>query len=156
MAVIGRTGVHHPRRNNAPVTTITMSGSLLTNCADTMGPVTTPTHQASLRQLTRSLVAVVAADVDPLQPIGRPDSAPAAVIGGIGEGRANERKAVEAMMEAVAMEPVRESGMRKMRTRETAAAEMRCAHPADMHPSSHAAMHATAHAATVTTASKHR
>ena len=74
-------------------------------------------------------------------------------------------------MEAVTMEPVRESGMRKMRTRETAAAEMRCAHPADMHasahaadvhaagthPSSHPAMHATSsHAATVTTASKHR
>src|SRR6266853_1339919 len=55
MAVIGRTGVHHPRRNNAPMTTITMSGSLLTSCADTMGPVTTPTRQASLRQLTRSL-----------------------------------------------------------------------------------------------------
>jgi len=46
--------------------------------------------------------------------------------------------------------------MRKMRTRETAAAEMRAAHAADvhaagMHPSSHAAMHA----ATATTASKH-
>jgi len=69
-------------------------------------------------------------------------------------------------MEAVvAMEAVRESCMRKMRTRETAAAEMRSAHPTDMHasahaagthPSSHPAMHATSHAATVTTASKHR
>ena len=61
--------------------------------------------------------------------------------------------------------------MRKMRTRETAAAEMHAsahttdvhtsAHAADMHaagthPSSHPAMHATSHAATVTTASKHR
>jgi hypothetical protein len=76
---------------------------------------------------------------------------------------------MEAVMEAVAMEP-RESGMRKMRTRETAAAEMRCAHPTEMrasahaadvhaagtHPSSHPAMHATSHAATVATASKHR
>src|ERR1700675_113419 len=49
--------------------------------------------------------------------------------------------------------------MRKMRTRETAAAEMR-AHAADMHaagthPSAHAAMHPS-HAATMTTASKHR
>ena len=86
------------------MTTITMSGSLLTNRADTMGPVTTPTHQVSLRQLTRSLVAVAAADVDPLQSIGRPDSAPAAVVGGVGEGRANESKAMEAVMEAVAME----------------------------------------------------
>src|SRR6266850_4983691 len=166
MVVIGRTGVH-PRRNHAPVTTTTMSGSLLTNCADAMDAVQPATRQASLQQLTRSLVAVVAADVDPLQSIGRPGSAPAAVVGGVGEGRANERKAMEAVMEAVAMEPVRESGMRKMRTRETAAAEMRCAHPADMHasahaadvhaagthPSSHPAMHATSsHAATVTTA----
>jgi hypothetical protein len=84
---------------------------------------------------------------------------------------------MEAVMEAVAMEP-RESGMRKMRTRETAAAEMRYAHPTEMrasaqaadvhaagthpsshpamHPSPHPAMHATSHAATVTTASKHR
>ena len=103
-----------------------------------MGPVTTPTHQVSLRQLTRSLerfqakwipvrvkktrqiknleprfdsietatalVAVVAADVDPLQSIWRPSSAPAAVVGGVGEGRADERKAMEAVMEAVAME----------------------------------------------------
>ena len=54
--------------------------------------------------------------------------------------------------------------MRKMRTPETAAAEMR-AHAADMHaagthPSAHAAMHASmhasSHAATMTTASKHR
>src|SRR5216684_9118964 len=126
-----------------------MSGSLLTSCADAMGPVTTPTHQAPLQQLTRSLVAgvaVVAADVDPLQSIGRPGSAPAAVVGGVGEGRANERKAMEAVMEAVAMEPVRESGMRKMRTRETAAAEMRCAHPADMHASAHGT-HASSHPA---------
>src|SRR5258708_22290461 len=139
MAVIGRTGVHHPRRNNAPVTTIRMCGSLLRSCADTMDAVQPARRQAPLRQLTRSLVAVAAADVDPLQSIGRPDSAPATVVGGVGEGRADERKAVEAVMEAVTMEPVRESGMRKMRTRETAAAEMRCAHPADMHASAHAA-----------------
>src|SRR6266850_5518599 len=133
MVVIGRTGVH-PRRNHAPVTTTTMSGSLLTNCADAMDAVQPATRQASLQQLTRSLVAVavVAADVDPLQSIGRPGSAPAAVVGSVGEGRADERKAVEAVMEAVVMEPVRESGMRKMRTRETAAAEMRCAHPAEI------------------------
>ena len=49
-----------------------------------------------------ALVAVAAADVDPLQSIGRPDSAPAAVVGGVGEGRANERKAIEAVMEAMA------------------------------------------------------
>jgi len=80
------------------------------------------------------------------------------------------------MMEAVAMEPMRESSVRKTRTRETAAAEMRpstdatelraSAHPADMHASAHAAdvhaagthpsSHPAMHAATVTTASKHR
>ena len=128
------------------MTTITMSGSLLTNCADTMGPVTPPTHQAPLRQLTRSLerfqakacpgldpgwipvrvkktrqikkleprfdsietakalVAVAAADVDPLRSIGRPGSAPTAVVGGVGERRADERKPMEAVMEAVATE----------------------------------------------------
>src|SRR5436190_23885221 len=94
-----------------------MSGSLLTNCADTMGPVTPPTHQAPLQQFTRSLeprfdsietatalVTVVAADVDPLRSIGRPGSAPTAIVGGVGERCADERKAMEAVMEAVAME----------------------------------------------------
>ena len=69
-----------------------------------MDAVQPATRQASLQQLTRSLVAVVAADVDPLRSIGRPGSAPAAVVGGVGEGRADERKAVEAVMEAVVME----------------------------------------------------
>ena len=76
------------------------------NCADAMDAEQPATRQASLQQLTRSLVAVavVAADVDPLQSIGRPGSPPAAVVGGVGEGRADERKAVEAVMEAVVME----------------------------------------------------
>ena len=128
------------------MTTITVSGSLLANYADAMGPVTTPTHQAPLQQLTRSLerfqpkacpgldpgwipvrvkktrqikkleprfdsvetatalVAVAAADVDPLRSIGRPGSAPTAVVGGVGERRADERKPMEAVMEAVATE----------------------------------------------------
>ena len=55
-------------------------------------------------ETAKALVAVAAADVDPLQSIGRPGSAPAAVVGGVGEGRANESKAIEAVMEAVAME----------------------------------------------------
>src|ERR1700682_772034 len=94
MAVIGRTGVH-PRRNHAPVTTTTMSGSLLTNCADAVDAVQPTTRQASLQQFARSLVAVavVAADVDPLQSIGRPGSAPAAVVGRVGAGGAALREA---------------------------------------------------------------
>jgi hypothetical protein len=63
-----------PLWRKIPVPTITMSGSV-------------------------ALVAVVAADIDPLQSIGRPRSAPAAVVGGIGEGYANEREAMEAVME---------------------------------------------------------
>ena len=60
----------------------------------------------------------------------------------------------EAVMEAVVVseresrKPRRESSMRKRRTRETAADEVRaCAHAADMHPSSHTAdMHSSSHA----------
>src|ERR1700730_14280964 len=57
--VNGGDGRHRPkrislRRNDAPVTTIPMSGSLLTNCADATVPGQPPTHQFSLQQLTRS------------------------------------------------------------------------------------------------------
>src|ERR1700687_85335 len=133
-------------------------------------------HQS---RCVRPLVAIVAADVDPLQPIWRPRSAPAAVVGGVGIGRAKERKAMEAVMEAMMGEvvpvperepcrPVRESGMRKGRSRETAAAEMPAAkmgaaemraaphaaevHAATTHAASHAAMHAASHAAAMPTA----
>jgi hypothetical protein len=82
-------------------------------------PVQPPTHQLSRQQLTRSsgsgftsiamrstLVAVVAAGVDPLQSVRRPHSAPAVVVGGIGVGGAEERKAMEAVMEEAVMEVV--------------------------------------------------
>src|ERR1700676_1210508 len=51
------------------------------------------------------VVAVVAADVDPLQSMPRPHPAPAVVVGGIAVvvGRAEECKAVEAVMEEVVM-----------------------------------------------------
>src|SRR5260370_23948761 len=83
------------------------------------------------RALRKALVAVVAADIDPSQSIGRPHSAPAAVIVGVVVGRANEGNAMEAVMEEVApaverdsRKSGRESSMRKMRARETAAAEV--------------------------------
>ena len=70
---------------------------------------------AVLLQLTRSinsavtriaspaLVAVVAADVDPLQSMPRPHPAPAVIVGGVAVvvGRAEECKAMEAVMEEV-------------------------------------------------------
>ena len=64
-----------------------------------LGPGLSKINMAA--SLPQSVIAVVAADVDPLQSIWRPGSAPAAVVGGVGEGRANERKAMEAVMEAV-------------------------------------------------------
>ena len=66
-------------------------------------------HQS--RYSSTALVAVVAADVDPLRSIGRPHPAPAAVVGGVGVvGRAKERKTMEAVMEeVVVMEAVMES-----------------------------------------------
>src|SRR6266852_5451674 len=78
------------------------------------------------RALQPTLVAIIAAYVDPLQSIACPRPAPAVVIvGGVDIGHANERKAVEAMMEAVMEEvaaivecdsrkPGRESSMCKM------------------------------------------
>ena len=68
--------------------------------------IVTALHQS--RCAFAALVAVVAADVDPLQSIWRPGSAPAAVVGGVGVGRAKERKAMEAMMEEAVMEAVPE------------------------------------------------
>src|SRR5882724_12167591 len=73
-------------------------------------------------------VAAVAADVDPPQSICGPHPAIAAVVGGVGIGRADECKAIEAVMEAV-MERAprkagRESGMRKPR-RESRMRELR-------------------------------
>jgi hypothetical protein len=50
----------------------------------------------------------VAADVDPPQSTCGPHSAPAAVVGGVDKGRADERKPIEAMMEAAVMEAVPE------------------------------------------------
>jgi len=54
--------------------------------------------------LQQGLVGAIAdADVGPIPSIWRPDSAPAAVVVvGINEGRADERKAMEAMMEETA------------------------------------------------------
>jgi hypothetical protein len=53
------------------------------------------------QRVSRPLIVVIAAKVDPSQSIRCPGSAPAAVVGGIGNGCANEREAAEAMMEAV-------------------------------------------------------
>ena len=98
-----------------------------------------------------SVITVIAADVDPLQSIGRPGPAPAAaVISVVAVRSAKERKAMEAMVEAM-MERVpvesgsrkagRESSVRKARTCEMAAAEVHAAaHAAEMHSS---AVHAT-------------
>src|SRR2546430_9644448 len=164
----------------AVVTTITMSGSvkygspadsrpgamgLDTTSASGTAPATHQINGAVHRSRCASvaLVAVVAADVDPLQSIWRPGSAPAAVVGGVGKGHANERKAVEAVVEEAVVserEPRREPSMGKMRTREVATAEMRAsthaanmhaaAHAAAMHPSSHSTdMHPSSHAATM-------
>src|SRR4051812_26779037 len=112
MVVTGRTRFTSPE--NALATTITMSGSPLANYPDTMDPGTT-TNAPGVAPATRrinmvaalyrsrcaSVVVVIAADVDPLQSVGRPHSAPAAIVGGVGEGHTNERKAMEAVMEAV-------------------------------------------------------
>src|ERR1700740_3400384 len=59
-----------------------------------------PDKPATTIKAHRLVAAVIPADVGPLRPIGRPYPAPAAVIVavvGIGEGKANERKAVEAV-----------------------------------------------------------
>lgn len=49
------------------------------------------------------VVAVAVADVGPIPSIWRSDSAPATVVvAGVDEGRADERKAMEAMMEEMA------------------------------------------------------
>src|SRR6266568_1909418 len=64
-----------------------------------------------------SVAIIIAADVDPAHAISRPHPAPAVVIG-VGVGRADEHKAIVAVMEeAVVTEcgpgkPGRESGMR--------------------------------------------
>ena len=161
------------------MTTITLPGSLLASWTVAMGAGTianASTITPAIRRISMvdalpqsrcgsaALVVVVATDVGPLQSIRRPHSAPAAVVSGVGEGRANERKAMEAVMEEAVMEaiPEREPGkpgrdsMRKGRAREAAAAKMRAAadggemRPAapGMHASPHAAgVHATSHPA---------
>src|SRR5216684_3822134 len=96
-----------------------------------------PPRQVSLEN---ALVAVVAADIGPLQPVGRPHSAPAAVVGGVGVGRAKEGKAMEAVMEESTVSEREPSSMRKVRARKMAASEMRAAaHGGEMHPAAHAA-----------------
>ena len=113
-----------------------------------------------------SVVAVVATDVDPSQSVWRPRPAPAAVVGGVGVGQADESKAMMAVMEEPAV--MRKPCMRKTRTREAATCETEAVtcetdaaacetHAADTHAAAHAAeMHSTpmhpamhaAHAAT--------
>ena len=114
-----------------------------------------------------SVIAVGAADVDPSQPVWRPRSAPAAVVGGIGVGHTNtnERKAMVAVMEESAV--MGKSCMRKTRTGEAATCEPDPAaseadaaacetHAAGTHAAAHATkMHSTStsmHAATTMTA----
>src|SRR5690349_679226 len=95
---------------------------------------------------TRMSVDVISANVHPSQSIGRPDPAPATVVAGVEERRADEE---EAVMEAVVVEtePWRECGMcemsaAKMRTADTHRGDMWAAHA--MHPAAHG-MHSTAH-----------
>jgi hypothetical protein len=72
----------------------------------------------------------VSAGVGPLRPAGCPRCTPATiVVGGVQEGRAYERKSIEAIMaekpmvsETEPRKPRRESCMHKMRTREPAPA----------------------------------
>src|SRR6266566_1586723 len=154
------------------MTTITLPGSLLASWTVAMGAGTianASTITPAIRRISMvdalpqsrcgsaALVVVVATDVGPLQSIRRPHSAPAAVVSGVGEGRANERKAMEAVMEEAVMEaiPEREPGkpgrdsMRKGRAREAAAAKMRAAADGgEMRPAAHG-MHASPHAAGV-------
>lgn len=112
-----------------------------------------------------SVIAVVAADVDPSRSVWRPRPAPAAVVGGVGVGHTNtnERKAMVAVMEESAV--MGKSCMRKMRTREAATREPDPAaseadaaacetHAAGTHAAAHATkMHSAStsmHAATTT------
>jgi hypothetical protein len=80
-------------------------------------------------RVRQRLVAVVVADVDRLQSISRPHSAPAIVVavGRVGERYADERKAMEAVMEEGAMEAELRPE-RSMRPKEAGAAEMRAYH----------------------------
>jgi hypothetical protein len=126
----------------------------------------------TLRQFSRSLTPtetiyaerlVISAGVDPLRSVRCPRCTPAAiVVGGVQEGRAYERKAIEAIMaekpvvsEAEPRKPRREPSMHKMRTREPAPAEAHAAaRGAEMHSSGNTAgMHAPSHAATMHTTS---
>jgi hypothetical protein len=100
-----------------------------------------------------SVVAVIATDVDPSQSVWRPRPAPAAVVGGVGVGHTNERKAMVTVMEESAV--MRKPGMRETRTREAATCETDAAaseadaaacetHAADTHAAAHATeMHST-------------
>src|SRR4029077_18445882 len=118
---------------------------------------------ASDRDHHGRLVPVVRADIDPLWSVGRPHLAPAAIVGGVDEGSAKERKAIEAVMEEAVMEAVMECGacetrrdcrICKARIRKARAVELRAcrakahssAHCADRHCSSHAATVHSSHA----------
>ena len=121
MVVTGRTGfrprIKSEASENALVTTITTSGYVLGDCTEAMGRGTTINASGVAPALTRSiwvaalrrsralqptLVAIIAADVDRLQSIACPHTAPAvAIVVGVEIGIANERKAtvMEAVME---------------------------------------------------------
>ena len=121
MVVTGRTGfrprIKSEASENALVTTITTSGYVLGDCTEAMGRGTTIDASGVAPALTRSiwvaalhrshalqptLVAIIAADVDRLQSIACPHTAPAvAIVVGVEIGIANERKAtvMEAVME---------------------------------------------------------
>ena len=58
----------------------------------------------SCDQDSETLVVVVATEIDPLPSVGRPGSAPAAVVRGIDKRSAKKGEAAEAMMEAVVPE----------------------------------------------------
>ena len=158
-----------PLRLKMPGDAAQMSARPLANCADAMGarynhhrvgrPGNSPDQIGRPSRSNRQAsVAIAAADVDPLQSIWRPHPAPAAVIGGVGVGRANECKAMVAVMEEAVdhhgMRPWKtgaRTSMRKVRTRKTAAAEMRrrpCRrsawrrHPCRRHASSASCRHA--------------
>src|SRR4029453_5035361 len=108
--------------DHASVATITMSGSLRTDGTDAPGPGLRDQYGSGIASIAyASVVAVGATDVDPSQSVWRPRPAPAAVVGGVGVGYTNERKAMVAVMEESAV--MGKPCMRKMRTCEAATCE---------------------------------
>src|SRR5205814_10689109 len=94
-------------------TTITAPGSLPASGAAAINPqqhsrvgIAKAIHQISITSPVRrrcvSVIVVVAADVNPLRPVRGPHSTPAAVVGGVSQRRADERRTLESVMDHAA------------------------------------------------------